>query len=318
MMEALPTRIFLATDGSRDAALAAKAAVDLTSRSGAELHVVHAWQELPRHSYPTPNAAYFAKIHAKEAQDLLQRQVENMEGAGARVAGAHLRRGRPAEEIAELARELNAGLIVMGSRGLSPIRRLLTGSVCEGVVQRADCPVLALRGGEDAWPPARVIVGDDGSEEAGMAARTGAALGELLETSTLLVHVCAGLPRNPQLLPREERMLYEEVVADDLQRANKAMEERAAGLAEASGVKPEFRVVTGDATPALLGIAAENETSSLVVVGSRGQGAAMRVLLGSTSMGVLRAASGPVLICPHPHEDEDGERSRSAREELAR
>jgi nucleotide-binding universal stress UspA family protein len=311
-----PTRILLATDGSRDAALAAKAAMDLASRSGADLHVVHVWQELPRRTYPTPNAASFARIHAKEAQLLLQRQAEKMEHDGAWVAEAHMRRGRPAEKIAELAGELDAGPIVVGSRGLSPIRCLMAGSVSEGVVRRAGCPVLVVRGGEEAWPPARVVVGDDGSEEAGMAARMGKAVGDLLGTSTLLVHVYAGLPHNPQLLPREELMLYEEVVADDLSRANKAMKERAAGLADAAGETPEFRVVSGDTAPALLGIAAEDETPSLVVVGSRGQGAALRVLLGSTSTGALRAASGPVLICPHPREHEDGERSRSATEEL--
>ena len=45
------------------------------------------------------------------------------------------------------------GLIVMGSRELGPVGRLLLGSVCEGVVHHALDPVLVVRGAEGACPP---------------------------------------------------------------------------------------------------------------------------------------------------------------------
>ena len=41
------------------------------------------------------------------------------------MAGAHLREGRPAEEIIKLAEELNAGLVIIGSRGLRATKRLI-------------------------------------------------------------------------------------------------------------------------------------------------------------------------------------------------
>jgi nucleotide-binding universal stress UspA family protein len=47
------TKILLATDGSEDAALASKAAADLSAKTGAELHVVHAWH-LPATVEPPP------------------------------------------------------------------------------------------------------------------------------------------------------------------------------------------------------------------------------------------------------------------------
>lgn len=93
-------------------------------------------------------------------------------------------------------------------------------------------------------------------------------------------------------------MLYEELAADDLKRANEALEGRAAALAEATGARPGFRVVEGDAAPALLEAADEGGSPSLVVVGSRGQGAARRALLGSVSTAVMRAVDGSVLVCP--------------------
>jgi nucleotide-binding universal stress UspA family protein len=44
-----------------------------------------------------------------------------------------------------LAEEISAGLIVTGSRGRGGIRRALMGSVSDGVVRHAHCPVLVVR-----------------------------------------------------------------------------------------------------------------------------------------------------------------------------
>lgn len=47
MSNSLPDKILFATDGSEDAALAARASAEITHRSGAELHIVHVWQDIP-------------------------------------------------------------------------------------------------------------------------------------------------------------------------------------------------------------------------------------------------------------------------------
>jgi nucleotide-binding universal stress UspA family protein len=145
-MSIFPTRILVATDGSREAELAVTTAADLAKSTDSELHVVHVG-ELPlvyhpeRHAY---RAEYEA--HEKEAQQLLEVQVERMEGAGATLlAQAHLRMGRADEEIVELAHSIDAGMIVMGSRGQGRLRRALVGSVSESVVRHAHCPVCIVR-----------------------------------------------------------------------------------------------------------------------------------------------------------------------------
>ncbi len=56
-----------------------------------------------------------------------------------------VRFGDPGQEIAEFARSLNAGLIVMPSHGRTGLAHLLIGSVAERVVRLASCPVLVLR-----------------------------------------------------------------------------------------------------------------------------------------------------------------------------
>ena len=76
-----------------------------------------------------------------------------MKVARGTVAEAHLRMGVVAEEIVGLADELDAGLIVVGSRGLGRIRRTLAGSVSESVFRHAHCPVMVVR--TKVNPPSR-------------------------------------------------------------------------------------------------------------------------------------------------------------------
>jgi nucleotide-binding universal stress UspA family protein len=53
--------------------------------------------------------------------------------------------GDPGSQVAELAKEREAGLIVISSHGRTGMTRLLLGSVAERVVRLASCPVLVLR-----------------------------------------------------------------------------------------------------------------------------------------------------------------------------
>jgi nucleotide-binding universal stress UspA family protein len=79
------------------------------------------------------------------AQRQLEKQVVEIVSTGGSVARAHLRMGRPDEEIVLLGEETGADLIVMGSRGVGGIRRALVGSVSDSVVRHAHCPVLVVR-----------------------------------------------------------------------------------------------------------------------------------------------------------------------------
>jgi nucleotide-binding universal stress UspA family protein len=56
--------------------------------------------------------------------------------------------GRPAQEILKVAKRRHCDVIVMGSRGLGGIRKLLLGSTTDHVVHHASIPVLAIRWGK--------------------------------------------------------------------------------------------------------------------------------------------------------------------------
>jgi nucleotide-binding universal stress UspA family protein len=141
-MAIFPTLILLATDNSPDAALAAQSAVELCERTGSELHVVHVGEYLPTFYAYTEEEPTELQHNARQ---LLEEQTQRIEAAGGQVAQAHLLLGRPAEQIVKLSEELGVGVIVLGSRGLSALRRALLGSVSESVVRHAHCPVFVVR-----------------------------------------------------------------------------------------------------------------------------------------------------------------------------
>ncbi|MGK3994313.1 universal stress protein [Sorangium sp. So ce1024] len=85
-------------------------------------------------------------------QQLQQRASERVRALGSRLDGkrlkrvvVHFRRGAAAEHIAQLAADLDADLVVVGSHGHRGLERLLLGSVAERVARLARCPVWIVR-----------------------------------------------------------------------------------------------------------------------------------------------------------------------------
>jgi nucleotide-binding universal stress UspA family protein len=157
-MSIFSTRILLATDGSEEAELALKTAVDLADCTNSELHVVTVGREYHPAHFEVPETGRLLdearRVMEREAREVLDGQVKKIEEAGGTVAQVHLRTGGHRDrEIVRVGEEIGAGLIVMGSRGLGGLRRALMGSVSDSVVRHAHCPVLVVR------PPDK---GDDG------------------------------------------------------------------------------------------------------------------------------------------------------------
>jgi nucleotide-binding universal stress UspA family protein len=283
-MSVFPMKILLATDGSKDAAEAREAATDLARRTGSELHLVHVW-----HDVPSPYAHAFVKRELRsQGQEILDAEIKKVEEAGYTVMGAHLRGGRTSDEVIELSEELGVGLLVVGSRGLGPVGRILMGSHSEEIVHRAHVPVLVLRSGAEVWPPSRVVIGDDYSEDAKKASEMAASIAKLYEAETLLVHAY------PRLLEVSSGSDAE----DSKRQAEEELERRANAINDILGYEPRTILTSENAAVAILEAARAGDGPSLVAVASRGLGAASRARLGSISTKVVRAAPGPVLVYP--------------------
>ena len=98
-----PTKILLATEGSKESALAVRTAVELANATGSELHVAHAISTAPQRPYPR-------HYEREQSEDILQRKrvaalvlldekVRQVEKMGGIVAGSYYREGDPVKEV---------------------------------------------------------------------------------------------------------------------------------------------------------------------------------------------------------------------------
>ena len=136
--------ILLAVDGSTYSERAAVLARQLAAASGDEVVVTHVTELLPARFQTYPGLDDDADA---EAIELTKGFVAELEEAGIK-ARAELRSapyGGVARVLANLAEDLDAGLIVMGSHGRGDLVALLLGSVAHKVVHLSQRPVLIAR-----------------------------------------------------------------------------------------------------------------------------------------------------------------------------
>jgi nucleotide-binding universal stress UspA family protein len=138
----LPIRTILhPTDFSEGSAYAFRTACSLAHDYEARLLLVHVRPPVVIYGNLPPVPAEPAEILRKEPKLLDRMQPPDPEVPVER----HLVTGDPAAEILRLARTEKCDLIVMGTRGLTGLDRLLLGSVAEQVLRRAPCPVLTVK-----------------------------------------------------------------------------------------------------------------------------------------------------------------------------
>ena len=251
-MNFLPKRILLATDGSECAESAGLVAVDLANRSGAELHVVYAFEFVsPREFAGVALRMRSPSEGVKHAQSVLDEQVGRIEEMGGGVADTLLLTGSPVDQILCAAEETDAGLVVVGRRGLSGVKRLLMGSVSEGVVHHARCPVLVVCGDGDVWPPARVVIADDSSEEAMRTGELAAGIGGLFGAEDVLVQVY------PQMLLSTpgEGTLESRTADHALRGVGSELRDRAEALAPILGHSTDVKLLVDEAAEGVDGVA---------------------------------------------------------------
>jgi nucleotide-binding universal stress UspA family protein len=139
-------RILSPVDFSDTSEHAVRYAVDLASRLGASLELVHVYQ-LP--TYALPDGAILARPDfVANLTDELQKQMDELirrySGHGVEIRG-RIVEGMPYAEVNRVAEEEKADLVVMGTHGRTGLTHLLLGSVAERVVRTSTVPVLTVR-----------------------------------------------------------------------------------------------------------------------------------------------------------------------------
>ena len=143
--------IVVGTDGSETAGKAVEAAVELAKMCDAQLHIVSAYEPVPKGRL---------REEARQAPDDLQWTISAREDVEATLAEAaevaaevaegvevetFARQGDPADAILDVAEERGSDLIVVGNKGMTGAKRFLLGSVPNKVSHHAPCSVLVVR-----------------------------------------------------------------------------------------------------------------------------------------------------------------------------
>ncbi|GAA1594321.1 MULTISPECIES: universal stress protein [Kribbella] len=273
--------ILVGVDGTPEAQVALRWAVDAAEQRGLAVRVVRAylndlerWPALGMTAYvppPLPLPLEEFQGELDEAVQLVRDRLGAERGSGVLVAldPAHALLGEMGD----------AELVVVGTRTQNKMSAAFLGSVATAVAAKAPCPVVVVRGELRTGP---VVVGTDGSPDSedalAFAFEEAARTGELLR-----VVYCWRPEAEYAVLVDSTKELLKNWLAESL----------APYQEKYPAVTVRATVVEGRAGASLIQL---SETASLVVVGSRGRGGVKGLLLGSVSQSLLHHASAPVAV----------------------
>ena len=275
-------KILLATDGSEQADAAVDAAIELAFPS-ARVRVVHIWnlEVHHRHGY------WDVEIRA-EAERLVDAAVNRLRAAGVvadgeiyRADGAHV-----AAAIISIAREFDADLVVVGSRGLSDWESIFKHSVSHQVLSAVDCPVLVVRErpAGSAFASRKVLLAVAGGDDVAPGVRAAVAAANVPGSHVLVVHVA-------QAMFTANGFGYVEP-EEEIQ----ATMARAIQLLDDAGVEAEGVVAHSGPVAESVAEIAISWNADLIVVGSSRMRDLGSLLLGSVSHRLLHGTERPVLV----------------------
>ena len=145
--------ILVPTDFSVHANKAVEAAIELAKTFSARIEVLHAYHlDIPVAAPGFPGGVVLPDGFYEEVRLNAERQVaetvSRVTAQGVSATG-HVVADPAALAITEAAEQVNADLIVMGTRGLSGLKHVLLGSVAERTVRSAPCPVMTVKADDE-------------------------------------------------------------------------------------------------------------------------------------------------------------------------
>ncbi len=136
--------IVVGVDGSRNAEKALNVAIDIARFHGSRVFIVHVTPSFTIGQQPPSLSDPVLATLKKEAEEVLGRASQMARSHGI-PATTKLAVGDATEEIMKIAQHEEADLIVVGNRGLSPVKGFLLGSVSGRLSQHAECSVLIVK-----------------------------------------------------------------------------------------------------------------------------------------------------------------------------
>lgn len=268
-------RILLATDGSLQADAAVDATIRLARFTDALVRVLHVWnlgvletrEEADRLVADSVNRLANAGVMA---------EMEMYQADGTNVAAA----------IATVARQFEADLVVIGSRGLSDWQSIFQHSVSHQVLAALDCPVLVARSGKHigVGQTQKILLAVAGGNDVAPAVRAAISVSKSDQPVVLVVHVA-------QTMVGAQGFAYVES-EDEIQATLAA----AMTQLRDARIPVESMVLRSGPVASRLVEVATSWNADLIVVGSSRMGDVTSLLLGSVSHQLMHESEVPVLI----------------------
>jgi nucleotide-binding universal stress UspA family protein len=289
-------RVLMATDGSKEAVAACRflSMLPLTPGSAIQVASVVTDRLFPGYEVYWTLADQVLRAERDRAERVAQVAAETLAREGIEVTTA-VRSGTPAREILQAAEEFDAGMVVLGSKGLTGLEGFLLGSVARTVAKRCERPVLVARAPRSDLR--EVILAVDGSDHAAHAVQFGACLPLPEGARRTLVHVVRPFRSYPDYLyldPEEHQTAVQEVRRKQDEIGAGVLGEARQRLA-AWGARAETELLVGDPATEILRLA-RDRNADLIVAGARGVTLIEGLLMGSVADRLLKDAPCSVLI----------------------
>ena len=283
-------------------------AVWLAKQFHAAIHLVHVY---PPDEASAPGAGHLL-FEAAEAIERLNEEligIHSKHVPAFRPENCHIRGGRPYQEIVQLAREIDADLITLSTRGHSGLKHLLLGSTAERVVRNAPCPVLVTRkrkqkskANSKTFAIRTILVPTDFSQCSLAASEYAAFLAKNLHATLRLFH--ATYPyTNYVFVDRAGVRLtgLAEAVEQTARQEMDALKQ----MDFLRGLPVQTEIFPGAAVDEICAAAGDPQVD-LIVTSTHGRTGLKHALIGSVAEHVVRYAERPVLVVPSRSQSDSG------------
>src|SRR5687767_3250265 len=300
----------IAYDGSDDAATAIRSAGHLLAPRPAI--VAHVWDSLAALMLHTDVRGLTGSMReaAEELDEEDRRDAERIAAEGAELAReagfdaeAHALQGKPKAWPTLLAKadEIDAAVVVIGSRGLGSVKSALVGSVSSGLLHHTRRPVLVVPPTEEEPPTGAALIAFDGSDASHAGITTAGHLLAVREAVIETVWIpysgvaAGGVAGAPVAVVSRASEELDRTIADKARQTAHDGARRAA----AAGLEARAEAIqTSGPVWCTLRDSAEAHGSPVIVVGARGRGAMSATVLGSVSSALVHNAHMPILVVP--------------------
>ncbi len=290
-----PQRILVPTDFSPASHSALRLASELAGTFEAEVHLLHVRTVIDQPVMSSEDLDELERILAlsdAKTQETLEEDAAEIEAP----THCHIVRDiAPADAIIEAIAEHHCDLVIMGTNGRHGLKRLMLGSVAKEVVHRSPIPVLTTRAEtERSFPPKKILVAYDSSEDSLQALRLAADWAPALSAEVTLIHAM-----EPVTYPDfyAHYTLREDHLKSLSQQCHNALVE--VGMEHLRAVTHDTAVIYAQAADGISGYASEHDFD-LVVLATRGLSGIAHALFGSVAERVTQISKVPVLTVREP------------------